>query len=78
MIFNTYWFRPKKYGIGATPTSWEGWALIISYLVCVVYFTYFLQNIFVYIFLLLIATIILILLSYCRTQGSWCWRWGNK
>jgi hypothetical protein len=21
-----YWFRPKRYGYGATPTTWEGWA----------------------------------------------------
>ena len=21
-----YWFRPKRYGYGATPSTWEGWA----------------------------------------------------
>ncbi len=21
-----YWFKPKRYGYGATPVTWEGWA----------------------------------------------------
>ena len=21
-----YWFKPKRYGYGATPATWEGWA----------------------------------------------------
>ena len=24
-----YWFRQKKFGYGATPNSWQGWALTI-------------------------------------------------
>ena len=23
-----YWFKPKTYGIGATPSNWKGWAAI--------------------------------------------------
>jgi hypothetical protein len=22
-----YWFKPRRYGYGATPVTWEGWAL---------------------------------------------------
>jgi hypothetical protein len=25
-----YWFRPKRYGYGATPVTWEGWALTVG------------------------------------------------
>jgi len=25
-----YWFRPKSFGYGATPMTWEGWALTIG------------------------------------------------
>ena len=28
---NAYWFKPKRIGYGATPSSWEGWALIAAY-----------------------------------------------
>jgi hypothetical protein len=25
-----YWFRPRRYGYGATPVPWEGWVLTIG------------------------------------------------
>ena len=25
-----YWFRPKSFGYGATPTTWQGWALTLA------------------------------------------------
>lgn len=25
-----YWFKPKTYGIGATPANWKGWAAIVA------------------------------------------------
>ena len=25
-----YWFRPKRYGYGATPVTWQGWAVTIA------------------------------------------------
>lgn len=27
----TYWFAPKRFGIGYSPSSWQGWALIVVY-----------------------------------------------
>jgi len=30
-----YWFRPKRYGYGATPVTWEGWALVAGFVVIV-------------------------------------------
>lgn len=27
----TYWFAPKRLGIGYSPSSWQGWALIGAY-----------------------------------------------
>lgn len=29
------WFRPKKYGWGFTPVSWQGWALTVGYVALV-------------------------------------------
>ena len=28
---NRYWFKPKVFGYGASPTTWEGWALVVAY-----------------------------------------------
>ena len=25
-----YWFRPKSFGYGATPVTWEGWVLTLG------------------------------------------------
>jgi hypothetical protein len=27
----TYWFAPKRFGIGYSPASWQGWALLAIY-----------------------------------------------
>jgi len=28
-----YWFKPKTYGYGATPSGWKGWAAVAIYAV---------------------------------------------
>jgi hypothetical protein len=33
---NRYRFRPKTYGYGATPITWEGWAVTIGIVVAMV------------------------------------------
>jgi hypothetical protein len=30
------WFRPKRFGLGAVPASWQGWLLTLVVLVCAV------------------------------------------
>jgi len=25
-----YWFKPKRYGYGATPATWQGWAVTLG------------------------------------------------
>ncbi len=30
------WFRPKRYGLGLTPASWQGWVLTVIYIGIVV------------------------------------------
>jgi hypothetical protein len=31
VIRQDYWFRPRRYGYGATPTTWQGWLTIIAF-----------------------------------------------
>ena len=33
---NAYWFKPRQYGYGVTPTTWEGWAVTFLTMVIVV------------------------------------------
>jgi len=82
------WFKPKRYGDGATPVTWQGWALVLGFVAAIV--------------VLVIATIgfdrdgrtsgeyaiffigaaILIaalwIISKRTTDGEWRWRWGQK
>ena len=32
MKSNKYWFRPKRFGMGAEPKTWEGWLLVIGFI----------------------------------------------
>ena len=31
-----YWFKPKRYGYGATPITWEGWVVTLGTVVAMV------------------------------------------
>jgi hypothetical protein len=30
---STYWFRPKRFGLGATPCTWQGWLFTLAIVV---------------------------------------------
>ena len=32
----SYWFKPKRFGYGATPTNWKGWAVSFAYLLAII------------------------------------------
>jgi hypothetical protein len=81
-----FWFKPKTFGYGATPTTWEGWAVVAVYgvviLACVVAmlvrkesFSTFASSMAV----IAVATIALIAVSLQKTDGAWGWNAGaNK
>ena len=78
MTDDHYWFRPKRYGLGARPVSWQGWALVLGFVAIVygVVVRFHEQP-------LLIASIVVPLLSIFlvitskTTRGGWRWRWGE-
>jgi hypothetical protein len=81
-----FWFKPKTFGYGATPTTWEGWAVVAVYslviLACVVAmlvrkesFSTFAASMAV----IAVATVALIAVSLQKTDGAWGWNAGaNK
>jgi hypothetical protein len=80
----TYWFRPKRYGYGATPVTWQGWLVILVYIAIVLGCV-----------LLAVATQLsplclgaaviayaastagLFRLAWLKTDGGFRWRWGG-
>ena len=86
-----YWFKPKRYGYGATPVHWKGWLLVLGFIVWVSLISAVLivvptlygepENIgkfLIWLGLLVVSVIGLIGISRSRTDGDWRWRWGEE
>jgi len=79
---NKIWFKAKKYGWGWYPATWEGWVVILIYLLIFSVLIYiFNLNIekfsdiyFISVFLL---TVLLIYISYKKGEKPG-WHWGDK
>jgi len=82
-----YWFRPKRYGYGATPTTWEGWVVTIAVAV-VLAGSVVAMNMLVdrsnlvawmtWAAIVAAMTFCFVQLSRRRTDGEWRWRWGAE
>ena len=81
-----YWFRPKTYGYGATPVTWEGWAVIGAAVIVIaaaalLILSYGDRSPSAYIaFFAVEALVIASLWIVCRrkTDGEWRWRWRGR
>ena len=76
-----YWFRQKAFGYGATPNTWQGWALTITG--CVALFGVVLlgpvirDNSLRALWMVLGCAIVLVpttTIAYIKTEGGWRWR----
>jgi hypothetical protein len=78
------WFRPKRYGYGATPTTWQGWLLIAGIVLAMVAVSLYLRltahslwGLAALLVFNAVALAILAVVSYRKTEGEWRWRWGG-
>jgi hypothetical protein len=76
-----YWFQQKRFGYGATPNTWQGWALTIVSSLAV--FGVILSAPAIRDNLLRVAWVVLglsvnvivaVTISYRKTEGGWRWR----
>lgn len=82
-----YWFKRKRYGYGAVPTTTQGTLLIITYLVILLGGSWLLlkdvpegtytKEVGYFFMLLLVSTGITVYISY-KKSPKWKWRWGKK
>jgi hypothetical protein len=90
---NEYWFKPKRYGYGATPTTWEGWAMTFGYCAVVGVASLLLvmarETMTLPLWSILamwaawtvvvgVCTVAMLIVSKRRTDGEWRWRWGRR
>jgi peptidoglycan biosynthesis protein MviN/MurJ (putative lipid II flippase) len=80
---NAFWFQPKAYGYGATPSSWEGWAVTAVYIVVVIAISLILEyrvrtfpSWAVGLAVIAVATVAFVWIGVKKTEGGWHWRWG--
>jgi hypothetical protein len=82
-----YWFRPKRYGYGATPLNWKGWAAVAVFVVLIVAITLLLvpkwngaPSVLQFAaWAAVVAVLTAGFVAFCRTKtdGQWSWRWGK-
>jgi hypothetical protein len=81
-----YWFKPKRYGYGATPVTWEGWAMTGVVVAIVAGSGWLLLGtggptdttmLLVWWALVALVLAVSMAVSKSRTEGSWRWRWGR-
>jgi hypothetical protein len=82
-----YWFKPKKYGYGATPVTWQGWAVTAIGATLIVGATFVMTltkdrhspSVWILWAVLVASAVVwLVVVSYSKTEGEWRWRWGNE
>ncbi len=83
---STHWFKPKTYGWGFIPVSWEGWLMTLA-LVGVLLMSaktngFFTENVTEYQVMRFLLDLLFIIgvFSYFaekKTKGTLKWRWGK-
>lgn len=73
------WFAPKRYGFGAMPISWQGWALTIGFVVLLALGRILLRHsVAAYLSFAAILTTIFLVICARTTRGGLRWRWGEE
>ena len=81
----TYWFKPKRYGYGATPVTWQGWAITLGAVMAIIVAALLLlhngeKDPGAWLAFFAIEAVVLAMLwiiSRRKTDGAWRWRWGD-
>lgn len=77
-----YWFRAKWYGWGWTPATWQGWLIIVVYILAILLFAATLDDTsplreVVFTFILPVAFLTALLIRICYKTGEKPrWQWG--
>ncbi len=81
-----YWFRPKKYGLGAVPKTWEAWALTAAFVLAISALGLWLgseipppsEKVVTYALSVAGLAAAFVFVCWKKTDGPWRWRWGEE
>jgi len=72
------WFAPKRYGLGATPVTWQGWALTLGFVGILILLSREFAGRPILLFAAAVPLIVVFVVIVARTtRGGWHWRWGE-
>ncbi len=82
----TYWFKPRRYGLGATPANQKGWLVVIGFMLIVAAFIAVLMTsdnlsvglVLAWVAALVAVEMLFVWIAWKKTDGAWRWRWGSK
>jgi len=77
-IDDGYWFVPHAFGIGATPVTWQGWALTIGFVAVSMLAVTQLPNRVAGNGVLVALILLFTLIAIRKTRGGWKWRGGGR
>jgi hypothetical protein len=73
-----YWFAPKLYGFGATPVTWQGWAVTLGFTVVLLVAVRWLPTRAETLIVSLALIAGFLAICAAKTDGGWYWRWGQR
>ena len=84
------WFKPKRFGYGASPAGWKGWAATFGFLAAELALAWLvllgplvatgalsIGRLLAWLVLSALLTVGFIELVKAKTAGEWRWRWGK-
>lgn len=79
MADDDYWFAPKRYGYGATPNTWQGWAMLAVFVLLITAVGLLIPRLgwWGYGSIVTILTVSFIAITAAKTKGGIRWRWGE-
>ncbi|MFA5969706.1 MAG: hypothetical protein WC816_10765 [Sphingomonas sp.] len=77
-IASGHWFAPKRYGLGATPVTWQGWALTMAFVFLLLGDALRISNLPARIVIGALLVLGFTYLAWLKTDGGWRWRWGSR
>ena len=71
------WFVPKMFGFGATPVTWQGWAMVLGFVTLELALALSIPHpVWLKLLAILLPVIPFSLIVMAKTDGSWRFRFG--
>lgn len=77
-IPDDYWFAPKRFGFGARPVTWQGWAVTLGFGGALLLAIRLLPTVAEKIVVALALIAAMVAITIAKTDGEWRWRSGER